>query len=219
MNFIPFDIKCYNKLFEKFQFLFEEELINEICQYGDARKFKAEEMLIDIGDQITHMPLVIEGSVKIMTEDEDENELLLYYLEFSDTCAVTLNCCTKNSTSTIRALTETDAEILFIPMEKMDEWMAKYKSWRVYVLDSYNSRLNEMLESLDNLVFNSMEERISKYIVNKAWVNKTENLKISHAEIANDLHTSRVVVSRIMKKLEKNKVIEQSRGAIKVLKI
>jgi CRP/FNR family transcriptional regulator len=218
-DFIPFDINCYNKLYERFQYLFEEELINEICKNGAVKVFSADSLLIDIGDLITHMPLVISGSVKIMTEDEDENELLLYYLELGDTCAVTMNCCTKKTKSTIRAFTETDAEILFVPVEKMDEWMVKYKSWRVYVLDSYNSRLNEMLAALDNIVFNSMEDRIKKYVIDKAWVTKSENISISHADIANDLHTSRVVVSRIMKKLENEGIIKQQRGAIKVLKI
>jgi CRP/FNR family transcriptional regulator len=219
MNFIPFDIKCFNKLHDRFQYLFEEELIDEICRYGQAKTFEADSMLIDIGDTITHMPLVISGSVKIMTEDEDENELLLYYLELGDTCAVTMNCCTKRTKSSVRAQTETPTEILFIPVEKIDEWMVKYKSWRTYVIDSYNERLNEMLAALDNIVFKSMEQRIRKYVVDKAWVTKSEEIQISHADIANDLHTSRVVVSRIMKKLEKEGIIKQSRGSIHVLKI
>lgn len=219
MNFIPFDSKCYNKLHERFQFLFEEELINEICKHSEAKQFDADEMLIDIGDTIAHMPLVIDGSVKIMTEDDNEDELLLYYLELGDTCAVTMNCCTKKSKSTVRAFTETKAEILFVPVEKMDEWMVKFPSWRAYVLESYNSRLNEMLSAIDNLVFNSMEDRLRKYIRDKAWVTKSEQLNISHAEIARDLHSSRVVVSRIMKKLEKDGLIKQGRGTVQVLKI
>lgn len=219
MNFIPYDSKCFENLKSRFQYLFEEELIDEICRYGQSKNFKADSMLIDIGDTITHMPLVINGSVKIMTEDEDENELLLYYLELGDTCAVTMNCCTKRTKSSVRAQTETDSEIIFVPVEKIDEWMVKYKTWRTYVIDSYNDRLNEMLGALDNIVFKSMEERIKKYVIDKAWVMKSEEIKISHADIANDLHTSRVVVSRIMKKLEKEGIIKQGRGSIHVLKI
>lgn len=219
MNFIPFDINCFNKLHDRFQYLFEEELIDDICRYGKTKTFEADSMLIDIGDTITHMPLVVSGSVKIMTEDEEENELLLYYLELGDTCAVTMNCCTKRSKSSVRAQTETPSEIIFVPVEKIDEWMVKYKSWRTYVIDSYNGRLNEMLAALDNIVFKSMEQRIKKYVVDKAWVTKSEEIKISHADIANDLHTSRVVVSRIMKKLEREGIIKQSRGSIHVLKI
>ncbi|MBT8232303.1 MAG: Crp/Fnr family transcriptional regulator [Bacteroidia bacterium] len=219
MSFIPFDSKCFKKLKEKFQYLFDEELINEFCQFGQLKDFESDELLIDIGDQITHMPLVLNGSIKIMTEDDDENELLLYYLELGDTCAVTMSCCTKKTKSTIRAFAETDTEILFVPVDKMDEWMVKYKSWRTYVLDSYNERLNEMLAALDNIVFHSMEERIKKYVEDKVWVAKSKMLKISHADIANDLHTSRVVVSRIMKKLEQEGIIKQHRGAIQILNV
>jgi CRP/FNR family transcriptional regulator len=214
MDFMPFDIKCYNKLFEKFQYLFEPELINEICQQGKLKTFDSDYMLIDIGDLITMMPLVISGSIKIMTEDQEGDELLLYYLELGDTCAVTLSCCTKKTKSTIRAISETKTEILFIPVEKMEEWMIKYKSWRAYVLDSYNIRLNEMLAAIDNIVFNSMEDRLKKYLDDKAWIAKSETIHVSHYEIAQDLHSSRVVISRLMKKLENQGIIKQNRNKI-----
>ena len=216
MNFIPFDIKCYNQLYEKFQFLFEAELINEICESGMLRKYDQDETLIDIGDLITHMPLVISGSIKVMTQDSKGDELLLYYLEFGDTCAVTLNCCTRKKKSTIHAITESPTEVLFIPVEKMEEWMIKYTSWRNYVLDSYNVRLDEMLSAIDNIVFNSMEERLRNYLKDKAWINKSKTLNISHADIAADLHSSRVVISRLMKKLEKEGLITQTRNKIEV---
>lgn len=217
MNFIPFDIKCFNKLQKHFEALFEPELINEICANGDLRVFKADYELIDIGMLITHMPLVISGSIKILTEDKNGDELLLYYLEFGDTCAVTLNCCTRKAKSTIRAITETDTELLFVPVELMEEWMVKYKTWRSYVLDSYNTRLNEMVSAIDNIVFHSMEERLEKYIKDKAWIAKSASLDISHQDIANDLHSSRVVVSRLMKKLEKNGIIRQHRNRVVVV--
>jgi len=217
MSFIPFDITCYNKLYEKFQYLFEAELINEICEAGILRKFKEGEVIMDIGQTITHMPLVLSGSVKIMTEDEEGNDLLLYYLELGDTCAVTLNCCTRASKSSVRAMTETYAELLFVPVQKMEEWMVKYSKWRAFVLDSYNTRLNEMLEAIDNLAFNNMEERLIKYLKDKVWVNKSPELHITHYQIANDLHSSRVVISRLMKKLEKDNLIVQHRNKVEVL--
>jgi CRP/FNR family transcriptional regulator len=217
MDFRPFDIKCYDKLHQRFEFLFEPELLNEMCKYGNLRVFKPDDEIIDIGMVISHMPLVISGSIKVMTEDKDGDELLLYYLELGDTCAVTLNCCTKKAKSTIRAVTETDAELLFVPVDKMEEWMIKYKSWRNYVLDSYNVRLNEMVAAIDNIVFNSMEERLTKYINDKAWIAKNATLNLTHQDIAKDLHSSRVVISRLMKKLEKNGVIRQYRNKVVVL--
>jgi len=217
LDFLPFDIKCYSRLEERFQSMFEPKLINEICQYGTLRSYKPDEVIVDIGMLITKMPLVISGSIKVLTEDEKGDELLLYYLELGETCAVTLNCCTRKTKSTIRAITETDAEILFVPVEKMDDWMIKYKSWRTYVLDSYNERLNEMVKAIDNTVFNSLEERLRRYIKDKAWMAKSAVLNISHQDIANDLYASRVAVSRLMKKLEGDNFIEQQRNKIIVV--
>lgn len=216
-DFIPFDIKCYSKLESRFESLFEPKLINEICENGNIKNFKADEVIVDIGMLITHMPLVFSGSIKIMTEDEKGDELLLYYLELGETCAVTLNCCTRRTKSTVRAITETNTEILFIPVEKMEEWMIKYKSWRTYVLASFNERLNEMVSSIDNIVFHSLEERLIKYLKDKAWMAKSSELNISHQDIANDMYASRVAISRLMKKLESNNIIEQMRNKITIV--
>lgn len=216
-GFIPFDIKCYTKLENRFQTLFEPKLINEICQSGVLKHYKPDHALIDIGMTITQMPLVISGSIKILTEDEKGDELLLYYLELGDTCAVTLNCCTRRMKSTVRAITETDAEILFVPVEKMDEWMVKYKSWRTYVLNSFNERLNEMVTAIDTIVFHSLESRLKIYIKDKAWMAKSAILNITHQDIANDLYSSRVAISRLMKKLEADNFLEQKRNKVIVV--
>lgn len=215
-TFTPFNISCYNKLHEKFEFLFEKELINEICKTGLVKTYKEGSTLMEIGQTITHMPLVISGSVKILKEDKEGNDLLLYYLELGDTCAVTLSCCTKPSKSSVKASTESDSEILFIPIEKMEEWMVKYKSWRGFVLESYNIRMNEMLDAIDNLAFNNMEDRLYKYLRDKVMITKESKLHITHFQIANELHSSRVVVSRLMKKLEKEGLILQHRNFVEV---
>tara|TARA_Y100000385_G_C13091202_1_gene638880 strand:- start:2123 stop:2803 length:681 start_codon:yes stop_codon:yes gene_type:complete len=215
--FIPFDIKCYTKLHEKFEFLFEPELINEICHLGTLKKFEGGQVIMDINQQVTHIPLIVSGSVKIMTEDEEGHELLLYYLELGDTCAITLNCCTSSAKSAIRAVTEESTELLFIPVEQMDTWMTTYKKWRVFVLDSYNTRVMELLKAVDNLAFHNMDDRLKRYLKDKVWVSKSDELNITHYEIANDLNSSRVVISRLMKKLEKEGLIKQGRNRVKIL--
>lgn len=214
-----FENNCYERLFERFEYIFEAELIKEICEYGQMKSFRPEDTLMEVGDVITHMPLVINGAIKVFTEDKEGSELILYFLELGDTCAVTLNCCTRKSKSSVRAVAETNSDVLFIPVDKLEDWMIKYKSWRAFVLDSYNTRMNEMLQAIDTLVFQSMEERIVGYLKNKAWATKNETLNISHADIARDLHSSRVVISRIMKKLELNKIIDQRRGSVTLLKL
>jgi len=163
------------------------------------------------------MPLVLSGSLKVMTEDKQGDELLLYYLELGDTCAMTLNCCSRAAKSSISALAEEHSEILLIPVQHMEEWMVKYKSWRDFVLESYNGRFGEMLDAIDNLAFNNMEERLVRYLRDRAMVKHNGELKITHFQIANDLHSSRVVISRLMKKLEKDGIIRQQRNLVEVL--
>lgn len=217
MSIVPFDISCYNILYDRFRLLFEEELINEICKASELKKLPADTTLMSVGQQITHMPLVVSGSLKVMTEDSNGEELLLYYLELGDTCAMTLNCCSRAAKSAISAMTEEPAEVLFIPVEYMEKWMVEYTSWRNFVLESYNTRLNEMLEAIDNLAFNNMEERLTKYLRDRAMIKQRGELKITHFQIASDLHSSRVVISRLMKKLEKDGVIIQKRNQVEVL--
>lgn len=211
-----FNSSCITKLQDKFQYIFEEELIAELCKYGTFKSYVEGKLIMDIGEILTNIPLVISGCVKVLKEDKDGNDLLLYYLEYGDTCAVTLNCCTKPSKSSIKALTESDAEILFIPVEKMEEWMIKYKSWRGFVLDSFNIRMNEMLEAIDTLAFNNMEERLYKYLRDKVMITKESKLHITHFQIANELHSSRVVISRLMKKLENEGLVIQFRNYVEV---
>ncbi|MCZ2102184.1 MAG: Crp/Fnr family transcriptional regulator [Chitinophagales bacterium] len=213
---IPFDITCYSKLHERFQYLFEEALINEICKSSTLRVFKEDDLILDIGEKISMIPLVVSGSVKVMREDEEGRELLLYYLEVGDTCAVSMTCCTKPSKSIIKAIAETEAEILFIPNEKMEAWIVNYASWRSYVLDSYNVRLNELFDAIDNLAFNNMEERLYKYLRDKVMVTKMSRLNITHFQIATDLNSSRVVISRLMKKLENEGLVIQYRNYVEV---
>lgn len=216
MESTPFDMKC-TELHERFQYLFEKDLINELCQVGELRSVAADELLMQIGQPITHMPLVVSGSLKVMTEDDQGEELLLYYLELGDTCAITLNCCSRHSKSAVTSVTEEPSKILFIPVSKMEEWMIKYASWRNFVLESYNSRLNEALQAIDNLAFNNMEERLTKYLRDRAMVLRNGEIKTTHQRIAIDLHSSRVVISRLMKKLEEVGIIKQHRNLVQVL--
>ncbi len=207
------------KLQEAYSFLFEEALINEIDTLGQYKKFKADDYLIEIGDHIKTIPLLIKGAIKIMREDEQGDELLLYFLERGDTCAMTLTCCIGHSKSRIRAIAETDGELVMIPIEKMEDWLTKYKTWRNFVFDSYNLRLMEMLEAIDNLAFMNLEERLFKYLTDKAKVLGDTSIANTHQEIANEMHTSRVVISRLLKKLEIEKKIELHRNRIEILEL
>jgi len=202
---------------ETYGFVFENQLIEEIAAVSKLHSFKEGEVLIDFGDYIKKMPLLIDGAIKILREDFDEGELLLYFIEKGDTCAMTMACCLGQTKSEIRAIAETDGTVIMIPVEKMEEWLGKYKSWRVYVFNSYNNRLKEMLTAIDNLAFMNMDERLLTYLYEKAKINNQDSINSTHQEIAFDLHTSRVVVSRLLKALENKGKIKLHRASIELL--
>ena len=202
---------------ETYGFVFEDELIEEIAKVSKLHLFKEGDVLIDFGDYIKRMPLLINGAIKILREDFDEGELLLYFIEKGDTCAMTMACCLGQTKSEIRAIAETDGTVIMIPVEKMEEWLGKYKSWRVYVFNSYNNRLKEMLSAIDNLAFMNMNERLLVYLSEKGKINKTNSIQNTHQEIADDLHTSRVVISRLLKALENEAKIRLNRASIELL--
>lgn len=205
------------ELEEAYGFLFEKELLEEISESGTMKNVPAGEKIIEIGEYVIGMPLLIKGAIKIMREDGDGDELLLYFIERGDTCAMTLNCCLGQTKSEIRAVAETDTDLIMVPISKMEEWTAKYKSWRNFVFESYHSRLSEMLDTIDAIAFLNMDQRILRYLRDKAKINQNENVQSTHQQIAYDLHTSRVVVSRLLKKLEIDGKISLQRNQIKVI--
>lgn len=205
------------ELTESYGSIFEKELINEIVQVGTFKEVPEGYKLIEIGDYIKGMPLLISGAIKILREDNDGDELLLYYLEKGDTCSMTLACCMGDSKSEIRAITETDSKLIMVPMQKMEEWTVKYKTWRNFVFNSYHERLNELLSTLDSIAFDKMDARLISYLKEKARINKGDIINNTHQEIAYELHSSRVVISRLLKKLEQMGSIELHRNYIKIL--
>ncbi|HSD14080.1 MAG TPA: Crp/Fnr family transcriptional regulator [Flavobacterium sp.] len=207
----------YQQLIESYSYLFEDELLKEISVVGIHRKFHQDEILIEIGEQIKFMPILLNGAIKILREDENGDELLLYFLERGDTCAMTLTCCLGKTKSKIMAVSETEGDLIMIPIDKMEEWLVKYKSWRNFVLESYNTRLLEMLEAIDTLAFMKTDERLYKYLTDKAKVLGTSEIANTHQEIATDMHTSRVVISRLLKSLELEGKIKLNRNKIEIL--
>ncbi len=204
------------ELRDAYNFIFEEELIQEMVKFGSLKEVKAGETIINIGEYVKSMPLLLEGAIKILREDKDGDELLLYFLERGDTCAMTLSCCLGQTKSEIRAVSERDTSLVMIPIEKMEEWTSKFKSWRNFVFESYHTRLSEMLDTIDTIAFLNMDERLIRYLQDKAKINRNEQIQVTHQQIAYDLHTSRVVVSRLLKKLEMEGRIGLQRNSIMV---
>ena len=205
-----------DELTQNYGYLFEQDLLKEIEAIGVVKALKANAKLIEIGDYIRSIPLLMQGAIKILREDDDGDELVLYYLERGDTCAMTLACCMGQTKSKIRAIAETDAKLIMIPVQKISEWLGKYKSWQNFILQSYHNRMLEMLEAIDTIAFLKMDERLLKYLRDKAMVTHNDLINATHKEISEDLHTSRVVISRLLKKLENEGKIKRHRNNIRI---
>ncbi len=212
MNSQEIDLK--EILSDYYSSIFEEELIDEIVKVGHFDKIKSGELLIDIGDDMTHIPLILNGIVKIIRKEKGGDELVLYFLESGDTCAISFVNCINRKKSIFKGVVEQDVEAIFLPVEHIDDWLRKYKSWRHFIIDSYHFRLIEMVESIDSLAFLKLEQRMFKYLTDKVKITKDTTLEITHQEIANDLNSSRVVVSRLLKQLEHDGKIEMRRNKI-----
>ena len=198
---------------------FEEELLQEIVQVGAYKEIPEGFKMMEIGDYVKSMPLLISGVIKVLREDNDGDELLLYYLEKGETCSMTMTCCLGQKQSEIRAIAETDAKLIMVPVAKMEEWTAKYKSWRNFVFESYHNRINELLITLDSIAFYQMDERLEQYLREKSRVTESDIINNTHQEIAYDLNTSRVVISRLLKKLEQLGKIELRRNHLKIIEL
>lgn len=197
--------------------VFEDQLIQDIVENSVLKNFKEGTVLIDFGDSIQKMPLLLSGAIKILREDFDEGELLLYFLEKGDSCAMTMACCLGETKSEIRAVAETNGQVIMIPVNKMEDWLGKYKSWRNFVFNSYNNRFKELLSAIDNLAFMNMNERLLNLLIEKAKINNSNEIHSTHQDLAYDLHTSRVVISRLLKVLENEGKIKLNRASIVLL--
>ena len=208
------EIILKEKISEYYSNIFEEDLIDEIVKVGHLDDIKSGELLIDIGDDMTHIPLILNGIVKIIRQEKEGEELVLYFLERGDTCAISFVNCINRKKSIFKGVVEQDIEAIFLPVEHIDSWLQKYKSWRRFIIDSYHFRLIEMVESIDSLAFMKLEQRMFKYLTDKVKITKDNILDITHQEIATDLNSSRVVVSRLLKQLENEGKIIMRRNRI-----
>ncbi|WP_299895683.1 Crp/Fnr family transcriptional regulator [uncultured Aquimarina sp.] len=205
------------ELHNSYSHLFEKELLEEINKVAIAKEVHEGAELIRSGSYIKSMPLILQGAIKILREDQDGDELLLYFLEKGDTCAMTLSCCIGHHKSEIKAIAEMDSKLVMIPVEKMEEWTTKYKSWRNFVFESYHKRLMEAIETIDSIAFLKMDERLLKYLKDKTKISNDPLISTTHQQIAYDLHSSRVVISRLLKKMEKEGIIKLNRNSIEIL--
>ncbi len=202
---------------QKFPVLTEPSLLEEMERYCTTKTLEQGQNFIEIGDDVVAMPLLIRGVIKVVREDNDGNELLLYYLNGGDTCASTLSCCMEKASSEVRATVIEAVTAIMVPIRCMEDWMKKYAGWRSFIMQSYRMRFEELLHAIDSIAFKKMDERLEQYLIQLSEERNTISLSGTHQEIADDLHTSREVVSRLLKQLEKMGKIKLSRNRIELV--
>jgi CRP/FNR family transcriptional regulator len=197
--------------------LFDKTLLNKIDQDAEVITFSAGEIILQPGKYIKFVPVLLKGSVKIIRVDENGNELFLYYLSEGQSCASSLSAFMNNKKSNIKAIAEKEVEILAIPTDKAMTWFNEFPSWRKFVMQTMESRFEQLIHTVDNIAFTKTDERLLNLLRTKASNLNSKTLQITHQEIANELSSSREVISRLLKQLEKEGLVKLGRNKIEIV--
>ena len=204
-------------LARNFPRLNEPELINAIVDSSQLLVLEQNKVILEIGAYIAVVPLALRGSIKVTRVDGDGNELFLYYIREGETCAMTISACLHEEVSLVRANSEEACVVLAVPVSKISLWQGKYTSWRRFLIDAYDLRFREMISTIDSIAFRKLDERLANWLNNKMEVLGSAVLNLSHQNVADELHASREVISRLLKQLEKNGRIKLSRNRIEII--
>lgn len=196
----------------------DTELKVDILGAGTFKEVPAGTHLMKMGSQIHHTILIIDGRVKIYREGEDGGEMLMYFLEAGDACAISIMCAMSGETSQVSAVTESDCTFMSVPFEYVGKWMSKYRSWDQFIIQNYRKRFEELMISIDQIAFRSMDERLVYYLKRRQKIDG-DHLHISHQEIARDVNSAREVVSRLLKKMEQRGAVKLERNQIHLLNL
>lgn len=201
-----------------FPALTENALRKEIRNKGILFSFDSGDVLMNFGQIITHIPLVIEGGIRIIRQEESGKEIFLYYLSSGETCAMSLSCCSQRKKSEIKAIAENGTVMLMIPIENMEIWLKQYPSWKNFIFETYQKSYDKLMQSVEALSFQKLDQRLLTYLKEKARISGKISFQMTHQEIADELNSSREAISRLLKKLEQEKKLELGRNYIKLVR-
>ncbi|WP_343748333.1 Crp/Fnr family transcriptional regulator [Fluviicola sp.] len=190
------------------------ELVQKLQQYSIAKTYRAGEVILNEHAHIRSIPIVIKGTLKVIRTEEDGREILLYYIKAGESCIMSFLGGMHNETSKVKAEVEEDAEILFLPVEKVSLFIKEYPQWLDYIFRLYHKRFEELLEIVNAIAFKKVDERLLNLLNKKAELTGSKLVQITHEQLANELGTARVVVSRLLKQLEENGVVQLGRNKI-----
>ena len=197
----------------KYGFL-EKKLLNEIRDKGVLKSYNPDESLIREGQFITRFPLVLKGLIRVSRTSKNGNELLLYYLKEDEVCAMSLTCCMTQLSSNVNAVAEEKTDVILLPVKMLDDWMSRYPSWKQFVMQTFQNRFRELVDTVDSIAFLKLDERLIKFFIDRYKKTKATSYSGTHQDLAVQLNTSREVVSRLLKKLEKDGKVKLSRNFI-----
>ncbi len=207
------DLEIKQLLTERFP-LFEEDLINKLAELGTLKTFEEGEELMRTGQYFRSTMLIVDGLVKLYREGEEGGEFFVYYIEPGNACALSMVCASQQKTSEVMARAMQASKAILVPIDKMDALMLEHRSWYYFVLETYRARFEELLTVIDAIAFKAMDERLEFYLIKQAKTLEATLLNTTHQQIADDLNTSREVVSRLLKKMEQNGMISLHRNQI-----
>ncbi len=196
------------------EFQSSPQIRERLYEYGKAKTFLEGDVILDEDSYIKAIPIVTNGSIKVMRMDEDGREILLYYIKTGESCIMSFLGGLHNDTSKVKAIAEEETEILFIPIDKVSQLIKEFPEWLDYIFRLYHKRFEELLEVVNAVAFKKMDERLLNFIKNKAEITKSHTLYITHEQIANELGTARVVVSRLLKQMEAENLLILGRNKI-----
>jgi CRP/FNR family transcriptional regulator, anaerobic regulatory protein len=207
------------EVFEKTGLIFREAaLIDEINNYGRIKTVEKGDALITPGDEIFFIPIVLSGCLRILRQDDAGNEVFLYHLYPGQTCAMSLTCCQVGKKSMVKAVAEDATEVLQIPVKQTENWF-KYEEWKAYVSNNYNNRFAELMQVIDLIAFSHMDKQLLHYLKERCKALNTKVLDITHQQIAEELHTHREAISRLLRNMEQKGMVKLGRNSIELLAV
>lgn len=199
---------------QPFSSLFESLLIDEIEKSSKLLHLEAGSVMLEPGGYVKFIPLIVNGSIKVFRQGSDGGEILLYYVYPLETCAVSLTCCVANQKSNVKVIAEEDTTLLSVPISKSDDWFARFPSWKQFIMKTYSHRFDELLRAIDGIAFHKVDERLYNYLLEKSSLLKSPLIQVSHQQIAEELNTSREVISRLLKQLEGRGLLTMGRNKL-----
>jgi CRP/FNR family transcriptional regulator len=209
-------------MMEQFHRIFpqlEKAVVDKLISNGQQKTFAAGTILMDSGQYIKNTMIILKGRVKVYRQDEEGQDYFLYFLEAGQACALSMICAIRQETSGLMAIADEETEVLIVSLSVMDDLMLHHRSWYQFVLHSYRQRFEEVLEALDQVAFKSMDERLVFYLKKQQNSLKSKLINHTHEEIARDLGSSRVVISRLLKALENKGYVKLHRNQIEIVQL